>query len=208
MIAYLDHNNRPLAGVPLHLLARKSDELINSWQSTWGIRALSVDGNGIVAADVTQASPQGVFAWLESIAAVCVDIEPHDIATFAGRSVASLAACDLLRADPTVRQGCSRLTLDEIMDTISELIRLALNTSQLVREVGDSVIEHTDDSIRHILEHERQREDQAAMERLRAAGFEIPPDIDLGPKAAPEVEYPEDYKPTAAVEIDPFTVIE
>src|ERR1700758_4715470 len=94
-----DNEAKPLAGVPAALMERRTFELINAWQSTFGVRALDINQFGTISADVTQSSPHAVFAFLDSVGAVCVDLEPHDIATFAGRSVASLAACDLLRAD-------------------------------------------------------------------------------------------------------------
>ena len=195
MIAYLSDNNRPLAGVPSHLMERRLNELILSWYTTWKVRCLDVLETGVVYADISQASPQSVFSFLESVDAVAVGLEPQDIATFAGRSVASLAAADLLNVDAAVRQGCSRLIPEEVMDTIGELIRLALAVSEKTSTQREEQLASfgNEEGLRVSVRHLYDTEDQIALDRLRQAGIDVPNEISLEPPVAEEPEVHADY---------------
>ena len=85
MIFYLgDNEAKPLAGTPAALMERRTFELVNAWQSTFGVRAIDINQYGTITADISGApSPQAVFAFMDSVGAVCVDLEPQDIPTFA-----------------------------------------------------------------------------------------------------------------------------
>jgi hypothetical protein len=195
MIAYLSDTNRPLEGVPSHLMERRLNELLISWYDTWRIRCLNVLENGVVYADISQATKQNVFAWLESVNAVCVDLEPQDLITLASRHVTTLAAADLLNADPAVRQGCSRLEIGEIMDTVAELARLALAVSERTATAREELLNSfgNEEGLRANMQGDFDVQDRAGLERLKQAGFEVPEEIDLGKpwSAFPDLEEPE-----------------
>lgn len=211
MLAYLDQNNLPLARTPYHLLEKETDRLINAWHSTFGIRALAIHDSGIVHVDISAASRENVFQWLSDIGCVCVDLAAEDIQTFAGRSVASLAAADLLNNNAAVRQGCSRLTIDEVMSTVEELIVLAHNASAVAYDQRQERLEQlrmgSDASLQNYVQADYDREDDLAMQRLRDAGLEVPDRVDLEPQQAPVVDYSWEadagIKPRA--EVDPFS---
>lgn len=206
MIIYLgDNAAKPLAGTPSALMERRTFELIDSWYSTFGVRALNIGQYGEITADILQASKHAVFEFLDSVGAVAVDLTPSDIPVFAGRSVATLAAAELLDRDPAVRAGCQRLTPEEITSTVDELVRLALQVSSTRREQSDAYIaEFPEGGFKEILIHDRDQADQQALEELRHAGFDVGPDVSLEPPpAAPVVEY--DFEsPTSPVLVDPF----
>ena len=178
MIAFLGDNSRPLDGTPRHLMERRLTELLDSWMSVYGIRALDVTSDGVVSADISGVfEPQNVFGWLESIGAVAVSVEPQDLQTLAGRSPFSLAAGELLHADPAVKEAMARLTPGEVMDEVSKLLVLANNVGEARRESWAGVLDsERDPGLRAVFEDTQRSEDAIALERLKAAGFEIPPD--------------------------------
>jgi hypothetical protein len=211
MIFYLgDNEAKPLAGTPAALMERRTYELINAWHSTFGIRALDIDQYGVITADISGApSPQSVFAFMESVGCVCCDLQPQDIPTFAGRSPASLAASDLLLSDPGVQHACSRLTPEEVMETISELIRLALAAADKAREEKEQYISKFDDeSFRNLLHYESDKSEREAIQRLRDAGMDVPDEIDLTKpySSFPDLAEPDnsDFFGPDKVTIDPW----
>jgi hypothetical protein len=162
MIVFLSDTDRPLQNVPSHLFQRRVDEIVSHWATTWNIHARNIEDNGIISADISKSSPAAVFQFLDSVNAVCVDLEPSDIGCLAGRDVMSLAAADLLATDPNVRQGCERLEIHEVMDTIAELKRLALGVSNRVQEVSDELLANTEPGMRAIYEHDRAADEEAS----------------------------------------------
>jgi hypothetical protein len=182
MIAYLSDHNRPLEGVPSHLMERRLNELILSWYTTWKVRCLDVLETGVVYADISQATKQSVFAWLESVNAVCVDLEPQDIVALSSRHPIALAAADLLNVDPAVRQGCARLEIGEVISTVSELERLALAVSEKNMDERDATLNSygNEPELRANIQYQYDLQDRAGLERLKQAGFEVPEEIDLG----------------------------
>jgi hypothetical protein len=209
MIVYLSDSDRPLAGVPSHLREKKAQEILASWRATWGIDCTTVLENGIICATLRGSSRESVFEWLSAINAVCVDVEAADLETLAGRSVLTLAAGDLLRDDPNVQQECTRLEPSQIIETVEQLIVLANNASNHVREVGDKAISDIQDpEFRAFIQQQRDQEDRAAMARLVAAGFDIGGDpalLDAKPEPEPDGRWDLEHGiGVPAGRVDPF----
>lgn len=217
MIAYIATNARPLDHVDPALLDRKAYELIMSWKTTWNIHATNVTADGVVFADISQASKADVFAWLESINAVCVDLQPQDLATFAGRSVETLAAGDILASDPDVQREATRLTPDQLMSFVSDLLHLAMRTAAAVADERESRInalvfrdgDTLDTSAADLMRDRFNAEDEQYLKRLRDAGFDNVPELvnlDPPPVVNNDSQYDEAFGITAPrnVTIDPF----
>jgi hypothetical protein len=208
MIVYLSDDHRPLAGVPSHLLERRMGELLIAWRETWNVVCYAVDERGICALDISHASKSNVFAFLDAANCVAVDLQPQDLPCLAGaRSIEVLAAADLLNSDEAVRQGCQRLTPDEILSTVEELVILALNAGAAARAASDEYISQFPADFAPTLQHERDMHDQEQMQRLRNAGFDVPDAdaVNLEPPAAAEQPHPEDYRDDFnRVVVDPF----
>jgi hypothetical protein len=192
MIAYLDHKNRPLAGVDPHLLDRKAYELIMSWQTTFNIYATNVTENGVVFADIAAASKESVFAWLDGIHAIAVDIQPQDLQTLAGRDPITLAAGDLMLSDQNVAREATRLEPSQIMDFVAELLHLALGTSQRAFDEREERIQSftvgNDTSLSENIRGQLAAEDEQYLQRLRNAGIEVPELVSIDPPQVNDID--------------------
>ena len=107
-----------------------------------------------------------------------------------------------------LKQGESA-TPEEIMETVSELVHLALAAGDKVREEKEQYISQFDDeSFRNLLHYESDKSEQAAMQRLRDAGIDVPHEIDLSKpySSLPDLQEPDhsDFYGTDKVVIDPW----
>ncbi len=94
---------------------------------------------------------------------------------------------DLLATNAEVRNGCDRLTIDEIMTTIEELGALTHNASaQAVQEREQALVDLGDASLQSVVQHAYDVADQQYLSRLKQAGFDVPDPISLDPAPAPE----------------------
>jgi hypothetical protein len=187
LIAYLHDTNRPLSGVPSHLLEKKVDEFVDSSLGIFGVRIFDIAANGIISADITSASRENVFLWLDAINAVAVGLEPADISILAGRSPLSLSMAELVRDDASVRNSVSRLEISEILETIERLAFLAHNAGEAQRDQVDAYIQQFADApeLQSSMEYERQKHERALMERLKLAGFDVPDEVSIDLPVAP-----------------------
>jgi hypothetical protein len=212
MIVYLDEATFPLVNTPAPLRQKKFYEEVNAWYTTFGVRAHNLTGDGVLHVDISQAaSKQAVFSFLEATGAICVDLEPADLGVLGGRHIAVLAGADLLNVDPAVRQGCSRLEISEIMDTIAELERLALAVSQKSADAREDLLASFGDEegLRANVQGDLDAQDRAAMDRLRRAGFDVGEEVDLSkpPSSFPdleEYEHPDFSADVSRRNADPF----
>jgi len=197
MNVYLNDGNRPLDGVPRHLQARRQYELLNDWQSTFGVTVNSIHGEGVLECDISASDPSRVFQFLEHVGAVAVDIRPNDLQILMGRSVTAYAASDWLAgASGEELIPYCRVPVDRIMDTIQNLAHAIINGSNATHEREQEMLENPNLSpeYRQDLAGTLAVRDAIMMNKLRAAGFDVPDQIDLDPQPEPEQELPEEWR--------------